>query len=717
MSKNKGQAITKNMIWKSGRGGTQICGTTFLLALGFVWTVIVCMYAAVLYYFGFNDYTSTSKYVIVVNAPDSFIAYEDLNPYEESLIFYEEWDAPFDFMKMSEFMHEHAAGLTVVFPDDFDDQIKSGSIPEVLTYYRTDTLGYKDLKDSFNDNYLDGYKAYLADIFNLSAQSDAWAVTNDGIPTNGDLSGVMLFAQAMGRSFLPILLFIVLLYAAMSNGTEAISGQKERGTFSRILLTPVSRRDIIQSFTNGVFISASIPAFIIIALALLIPVYRHASGIIPLILLTLSLSLFISALTVMISVMNDSVSSAQTAFLPVFFILVSVAVTCINGGSDPEQFYYFIPVYGQFYGLGDAFNGSTNLSGALVCSAITAALALAVIEISTKILSNEKFTTTASSEDEDKGNEPTVFSSFIDSVIGMFDVIFFPLFILSVFQILAMIPVAVVYTRDPLYSDFIAGLADVGTVGDIMRKAMEIISIFMNDSRFLALMSLSYILIIIACMYKSRGAANVGLIRKDFGKLYGKGLIVGSALMTLVFILLLIKRHVTVEGFGFPSSKALLFLFSVIMWVPQGAAEEVMFRGYMIPRVKSLFKKNACAGRIAAIVISSVLFSVSHAFNGGFNIIALINIFLFAVLFALIYERTGSIALTCAAHTMWNLFQGNVFGLSVSGNDAVPSIIATNYTGSDFGPEGTLEATAVITAALVLFVVMSRRRSSSPKKS
>ena len=190
MSKNKGQAITKNMIWKSGRGGTQICGTTFLLALGFVWTVIVCMYAAVLYYFGFNDYTFTSKYVIVVNAPDSFIAYEDLNPYEESLIFYEEWDAPFDFMKMSEFMHEHAAGLTVVFPDDFDDQIKSGSIPEVLTYYRTDTLGYKDLRDSFNDNYLEGYKAYLADIFNLSAQSDAWAVTNDGIPTNGDLSGV-----------------------------------------------------------------------------------------------------------------------------------------------------------------------------------------------------------------------------------------------------------------------------------------------------------------------------------------------------------------------------------------------------------------------------------------------------------------------------------------------------------------------------------------------
>ena len=716
MSKNKGQAITKNMIWKSGRGGTQICGTTFMLALGFVWTVIVCMYAFVLYYVGFNDYTFSSNYVVAVNAPESFRTYEEIYPYEESLIFYEEWDAPFDFMKMSNFMHDHAAGVVIVFPRGFDDQIKSGQTPEVLSYYRTDTLDYKTIRDNFSDDYLAGYKKYLTILYSLPEQSDSWSVVRGDIPTNGNMPGYMLFARAMGRNFLPILLFIVLLYAAMSNGTEAISGQKERGTFSRILLTPVPRKDIIKSFTNGVFISASIPAVIIIILAFLIPVYRHLTGLLPLILLTLSLSLFISALTVMISVMNDSVSSAQTAFLPVFFILVSVAVTCINGGSDPEKFYYYIPVYGQFYGLGDAFNGTPHIAAALVCSALTSALGVLVTVISTKILSTEKFTSTASSEDEESGDAPTVFSTFIDSVIGMFDVVFFPLFILSVFQIIAMIPIAVIYTRNPLYSDFIADLANVGTVGDIMRKAMEIIGIFMNDSRFLALMSLSYILIILSCMRKARGAANIGLVRKNFGKLYVSGLGYGIILMTLVFIALLITGKATFEGINMPSPK-MLFLFSVIMWIPQGAAEEVMFRGYMIPKIESLFKNNAKAGRIAAIVISSALFSVFHAFNGGFNIIALINIFLFAVLFALIFEHTGSIALTCAAHTMWNMFQGNIFGLSVSGNEAVPSIIATNYTGSDFGPEGTIEATVVITAALVLFVVMKRRRSSAPKKS
>jgi ABC-type Na+ efflux pump permease subunit len=94
----------------------------------------------------------------------------------------------------------------------------------------------------------------------------------------------------------------------MSSGTEAISGQKERGTFSRILLTPVSRKDLVRAFTNGVFISSLIPSVVVIIITLLIPAYRHLSGFIPMILLVASLALFISALTVMISVMNDTVT-------------------------------------------------------------------------------------------------------------------------------------------------------------------------------------------------------------------------------------------------------------------------------------------------------------------------------------------------------------------------------------------------------------------------
>jgi len=142
-----------------------------------------------------------------------------------------------------------------------------------------------------------------------------------------------------------------------------------------------------------------------------------------------------------------------------------------------------------------------------------------------------------------------------------------------------------------------------------------------------------------------------------------------------------------------------------------------MFRGYMMTRTKKLFGEGR-ASSVIAITISSLLFSVFHSFNGGFSLTAFVNIFLLAVLFALIYEKTGSIVLTCGAHTMWNLFQGNIYGLSVSGNASAASLIATDYTGSAFGPEGTTEATLIIAAALILYVVITmRRRRPSPKAS
>ena len=716
MSKNKGQAITKSLFLHSGRGGTQVCSTTFAMAVWFVWACIVCLFSWWFSFYGLNDYTSSTNTVVMVNPPDSFIEYREEAETSRQLIFYEEWDAAFDFMKMSDFMHDHAAGVVIFFPEDFDDTLKRGEDSSILTYYRTATLDYMYIRDDFVDEYLEDYRVFLADRYNLENAGDSWEVVRDDIPTNNGEPWAVLFGRSMGRNFIPILLFIVLLYAAMSSGTEAISGQKERGTFSRILLSPVSRKDIVQAFTNGVFLSSAIPSIVVIILTWLIPLYRHPASFIPILLLTISLALFISALTVMISVMNDTVTSAQTAFLPIFFILVTIAVTCINGDEDTGEFYYFIPVYGHFYGLGDGFNGQPHILASIVCSAVTAALAFAITKISSKLLMSEKFTVlTTSSEEEEIAREPSAFEKTVDSIIGLFDAVLYPLMVLSIFQLLAMIPVAVAYMRDPAYSDFIADLANVSGVADIIERTMTILGIFMNDAKFLALMAVAYILMILTYIRRAKGAANIGLVKEKMPKFYCLGIVLGITLMSLVFALLVVTGKTTVEGFGLPSGSILTFIFSLLMWVPQGAAEEVMFRGFMMPKIKSIFGKH---GSVFAIVISSILFSVFHCFNGGFSIVALINIFLLAVFFALIYEKTGSIVITCAAHTMWNMFQGNIYGLSVSGNASVPALLTTNYTGSSFGPEGTLEATAVIIAALAVMAVITLcRKRPSPKAS
>ena len=133
-----------------------------------------------------------------------------------------------------------------------------------------------------------------------------------------------------------------------------------------------------------------------------------------------------------------------------------------------------------------------------------------------------------------------------------------------------MIPVAVAYMRDPAYSDFIAGLANVSGLAAIIGQTMTILAIFMNDARFLALMSVAYILIIITYRLRAKSAAGIGLNRKNFGKFYAGGIALGIVMMSLVFALLFITGKVTVNGIGIPAESTLTFIFSLLMWNPAG---------------------------------------------------------------------------------------------------------------------------------------------------
>ena len=70
--------------------------------------------------------------------------------------------------------------------------------------------------------------------------------------------------------------------------------------------------------------------------------------------------------------------------------------------------------------------------------------------------------------------------------------------------------------------------------------------------------------------------------------------------------------------------------------------------------------------------------------------------------------------MTCAMHTAWNLSQGNIFGLDVSGNVAHAALIRTSHTagakdlitGGAFGPEGGLAVTFVTTVCMVIVIVL-----------
>jgi len=686
------RAIAGRIMGFGNRGGTQISGVTFMVAVGFVFTVLVYMIAVMLSFRGFNDWTHGSNNVLIVNAPDSLIEYAQVHEPDRRLIL-DEWDAIYDYNHMLEVMEQNDVGVTIVFDND---------AREILTYYRAASPDYSDIRTTFVDGWLESYFMHTIPDYNVS---DKWDINESPIQTQEEISYNKLVQRSLAQTFIPLIIFIAILYAAMSSGTEAVAGQKERGTFAGLILSPMKRSDIVLGFTYGVLVKTLIPAIILEAVCWY-PGYLSFGGLCGVFLLTVSLAFMVAALTIMISIMNDTVTSAQTAFLPVFFVLVIVAVTCINESSDVASFYYFLPVYGQFFGIGACLNREANFPGVITCSLLTVGMGVLMTWVSTKLISREGFIVSYAAAD-DSVQKDKILPRIFDKIAGLVDTVVYPLAVLSIYQLLAMIPVVIAYMKDPVYSDFIADLRGISTVSEVIVKTTQILAIFMNDSRFLALMTVGYFLIIFTYAIRARGFKGLGLVRSGFGRHYALGILGGIGMMSLVFVIMCITGICKPTSFGLPSGSLMTFIFTFLMWFPQGASEEVMFRGYMIPKLSKLF------GKPFAIICSSLLFSVFHTMNAGFTFLAFLNIFLFAILFALIYEMTGSIAFTCAAHTMWNLCQGSIYGLSVSGNATV-SLITSNYTGAEFGPEGTIEATIVIVIALGIALILRRKSASRP---
>ena len=749
--------------------GAEASNATFFTSVFFVAALACFAISFIMWWFPYHLFSDEVYNIIVVNSPDSFRKFnEDMQPeldemaedygdrydyfanwenmadfeyiyvgYGWTEFIYKDTDALYDFVTFGKWMRENDAYLTVVFPKDFDEQIrlrqegKTDAKPQILTYYRTNSMEYSQMREGFIEEYLDYYQSTIRENYGLVITSvEDSEIIDDPIPTVDNGYGIKAFTDTMSRTFVPILLFVILLYASMSIGTNVIAGQKERGTFTGILLTPLPRYAIIIGYLGGVVLKTLIPAFIIATLSVLLAQQFSIGAFISIYIYIFVLAVFIASVTILISVINDTVVSAQTAFLPVFLILVAVCVTCIQSVAEREDFYMFMPVHGQFYGIGDVLTGSINVPGLAVSSLATLILSAIIIFVTVKLLHSERYTVSIDTVDAKEvrryreGGRSSVLEYFITEL-------FYPLIVLSFYQFLAMIPVVVAYMRKPEYSSFIQDLQNVGSVNDIFNKTFEIFGIFFKDPLFLGMMTLGYILIIVTYfihagrVWKIKGIKNkIGACGypltsgKHIAKNYCLGFLFGFLMMTATVGIMRLTGQLTFGGFNLSVSGLGAFIFNLFMWFPQGASEELMFRGYMIPAFNKRYKTAV------GVVVSSILFSAFHSLNPGFTPLASVNLALIAVLFALIYLLTGDIWMTSAMHTAWNLTQGNIYGLQVSGNLASNTVVKIVYdsnanpviTGGTFGPEGGLATTAVTCVCMVIVIALLISKSRKARK-
>lgn len=223
------------------------------------------------------------------------------------------------------------------------------------------------------------------------------------------------------------------------------------------------------------------------------------------------------------------------------------------------------------------------------------------------------------------------------------------------------------------------------------------------------------VIVIIYCRFVERRSLNsMGFVKKGFAVKYLIGLIAGFAMFSATLLISYLFGAVKYVGTDF--NNGVMFALMCVGWLIQGAEEEILCRGYFMPSL---------SGKMplwAAVLISSVFFSLMHIMNAGFNLIVLVNLTLTGIMFAVLAIRFDSLFVCCAAHSVWNFVQGNFYGLPVSGMDAGGSVfrfeLAENmdlWTGGVFGLEGSLSETIVmvIVIAAVVFIPKKNKNAES----
>lgn len=213
---------------------------------------------------------------------------------------------------------------------------------------------------------------------------------------------------------------------------------------------------------------------------------------------------------------------------------------------------------------------------------------------------------------------------------------------------------------------------------------------------------------------EGRPLATLGLQTRRPFRRWARGMLAGAGLLLLSVMLIPVRGElrflaVTPEGVG----KTIFWLcITLLFFLLQGPAEELVARGYLLQAF------SARAGVMAGVLLSSLVFALQHALNPNLTLLALANLFLYAVFAALYALREESLWGVFGLHSAWNWVQGNVLGLPVSGSgfgQAPLFHLQTSgpgwWTGGAFGPEGGLTVTLSTLLGIIILLVLVRRRA------
>ncbi len=196
--------------------------------------------------------------------------------------------------------------------------------------------------------------------------------------------------------------------------------------------------------------------------------------------------------------------------------------------------------------------------------------------------------------------------------------------------------------------------------------------------------------------------------RKGIFKSLLIGIVLGIILQSLTIMVIYLKG-----GYSIISVNPIYFIIPPLtIGITSAVIEETLFRGILFRILEEKL------GSYISLLISGFIFGVLHIMNPNSSLIAGIGLAIQAGLLlgaAYIYSR--NLWFPIAIHFAWNFTQSAIFGASVSGNTISKTLItskiegATWFTGGQFGPEGSIQATIFCLIATIILLTLSHKKN------
>lgn len=300
--------------------------------------------------------------------------------------------------------------LLVVFDEGFKDTIAAyqtagDPIPEVKTFYNTAEDYSSAARQNFLNQVLTPYQQGLLSqrlgnmeqltVFYIDKNPEAGIIVDEK-KQDGRMLGMLV----------PFLLNIMLFAGAMGLGVDAITGEKERGTLSSMLVSPIKRGEIVFGKLISLAIMSSISAAVyVVSIVVAMPILMNgATGgelgsvnlaftpleiIMLLIILMVVVYLYVS-IVALIAVLARTSKEANTYVMPAYILVMLGSIMTYAGTGETKLANFFIPIYNSAVSIQNLLMGELTLPqfGATIVS--IGALAAIITALITKAFNSEK---------------------------------------------------------------------------------------------------------------------------------------------------------------------------------------------------------------------------------------------------------------------------------------------------------------------------------------